>query len=416
MSDLDNEMLLGYLMNALEDDEIAYVERELLCQPDMQTELATLQKELSPLTYVYESVDPPYNLAQRTCRRIWKHFDQTKHKNNSVSDPISEMPLGSIIAMAISASHFENGLAIVNCASNNSSAPNTSVNNRSEILEMPEKVLTVSPCQPTIPSTISTELLKPTELLKSTELPKSIELLKPTEIPKSTEHSNSKRLIRRSPHYREPSAVSPQKQIGKNHRWFDISVSIAVGILIAVIVFPVINYVQNQTQNYFTQSKIHEINKSIDHYTQLQGKVEKTTPIENSSPINLTQSEWQELKPTQFPVMLTDKTAADSFGNSTPIEMFPGLLKLVSQNSTPSVFSDSRGRDIILGQTRTDNFETKTFPPDPHEFIDQTLISEINPLTSNLDGTTVQTAYGQNVLFHNGRIFFRILPVFTPKE
>ncbi|MDR3199764.1 MAG: hypothetical protein LBU34_18005, partial [Planctomycetaceae bacterium] len=71
---------------------------------------------------------------------------------------------------------------------------------------------------------------------------------------------------------------------------------------------------------------------------------------------------------------------------------------------------------IILGQTRTDNFVAETFPPDSHEFIDQTLISRIDPFTSNFDGSTVQTAYGQNVLFHNGRIFFRILPVFTPKE
>ncbi|MDR2117137.1 MAG: hypothetical protein LBP87_12225 [Planctomycetaceae bacterium] len=402
MSDLDREMLLGYLMNVLEDDEISYVERELLCQPDVRSELATLQKELSPLTYVYESVDPPYNLAQRTCRQIWKHLDRIKQNhnyNNDSVDSVSEIPLGTIIAMAISASHQNNDLVndwvAVNHSNINSSVPDASVNNCSEI---PEKILTVFPSQTAIPATIST---------KNSQSAKN---------PQLTENSTGKRLIRRSPRYREHSAVSPQKTIRKNRRWFDISISIAVGILIALIMFPVVNYVRNQTQNYFTQSKIHEINKSIDHYTQLQTQTGKATPSANSSPIDLTQSDWQELKPAQLPVMLASETAHSS-GNSTPIEIFPGLLKSVSQNSAPFDFSsDSQGRDIILGQTRTDNLATETFPPDTHELIDRTLISEINPLNSNFDGSTVQTAYGQNVLFHNGRIFFRILPVFAPKE
>ncbi|MDR3198798.1 MAG: hypothetical protein LBU34_13105, partial [Planctomycetaceae bacterium] len=374
MSDLDREMLLGYLMNALEDDEIAYVERELLCQPDMRTELATLQKELSPLTYVYESVDPPHNLAQHTCRQIWKHLDRTKQKNVYVRDSVSEMPLGSIITMAISASHLNNDGVVTNRSNIGCSVPNSPTLNSSEVnslipypavnncSETPEKILTVLPSQPAIPATI------------------------PTENSQSIKYSNSKRLIRRSSHNRGNSAVSSQKPIGKNRRWFDISISIAVGILIAVITFPVVNYVRNQTQNYFTQSKIHEINKSIDHYTQLQGKAEKTTPIENSSPINLTQSDWQELKPAQLPVMLTGEPVHSS-DNSTSIEKFPGLLKSVSQNAVPFVSSDfssnSRGRDIILGQTRTDNFVAETFPPDSHEFIDQTLISRIDPFTSN---------------------------------
>ncbi|MDR1141078.1 MAG: hypothetical protein LBL62_05240, partial [Planctomycetaceae bacterium] len=110
MSDLNREMLLGYLTNALEDDEIAYVERELLCQPALRTELAMLQKELSPLTYVYESVDPPYNLAQRTCRRLWKHLDQMKQNSDYANHLVPETLLGSVITMTIPASHFKDEL------------------------------------------------------------------------------------------------------------------------------------------------------------------------------------------------------------------------------------------------------------------------------------------------------------------
>ncbi|MDR2704758.1 MAG: hypothetical protein LBC02_03165 [Planctomycetaceae bacterium] len=404
MSELDREMLLGYLMNALEDDEIAHVEQNLLCQPALRTELATLQKELSPLTYVYESVDPPHHLAERTCTRIWEHLDRTEQKEKY----FHEMPLGSVFSMTIPTSHSDDDSVLVNHSAVNNSVVNRSVidtepsgDHRSDVSKVLEKILTVSACQPTIPATTE-----------------------------DSEHSNSKRLIRRSPRSRkhsdsrEYSEVSTPNPVKKNRRWFDFSMSIAAGILIAVIAFPVINYVKNQTQDYLTQSKIHEINKSIDHYTQLQGRPESPAPTENSSPINLTQSGWQELKPTQFPVMLTE--TANSSPNSTPvksvpidlsqIQLAPSLLKSVSQNSKPFVASDSQGRDIILGQTGTNHSITELFPLDPHEFIDQTLISEVNQIVPNSDGTTVQTAYGQNVLFQNGRIFFRVLPVFTPKE
>jgi hypothetical protein len=392
MSELDREMLLGYLMNALEDDEIAYVERELLCQSAMRTELATLQKELSPLTYVYESVDPPHNLAKRTCAQIWEHVDRNERKK----EYFSEMPLGSVISMTIPSSHLNDDLIAVNRSIVNSSAVNQECS-QDNCLEVLEKILTASASQPAIPVSIE----------------------------HTDEHSNSKRLIRRFPCSREHSAVSTTKPVKKNRRWLDFSMSIAVGILIAVIAFPVINYVKNQTQNYFTQSKIHEINKSIDHYTQLQGKPESPTPIDHSSPINLTQSGWQELKPAQFPEMLTETANHSSF-NSTPVKSVPidlsllqstpSLLKSVSQNSKPFVTADTSNRDIILGQIGYQYSVTEFFPLDPHKFIDQTLISEVNQIVPNSDGTTIQTAYGQNVLFQNGRIFFRILPVFTPKE
>jgi cell division protein FtsL len=347
------------------------------------------------LTYVYESVDPPHNLAKRTCTRIWEHIDRIEQKEKY----FPEMPLGSVISMTIPASRSDNDLVAVNRSTVNHSVVNRSVtehskdNNCLDVSEVLEKILTVSACQPPIPAT--------------------------------SEHSNSKRLIRRFPRSRKHSEVSPEKPVKKNRRWFDFSISIAVGVLIAVIAFPVINYVKNQTQNYLTQSKIHEINKSIDHYTQLQGKPESPTPIDNSSPINLTQSGWQELKPAQFPEMLTETPNHSSF-NSSPVKSIPidvslfqstpSLLKSVSQNSKPVVSSDSSNRDIILGQTGNNYSATEFFPLDPHEFIDQTLISEVNQIVPNSDGTTVQTAYGQNVLFQNGRIFFRVLPVFTPKE
>jgi hypothetical protein len=394
MSELDREMLLGYLMNALEDDEIAQVEQELLRQPAMRTELATLQKELSPLTYIYESVDPPQNLAKRTCAKLWEHLDQIERKE----EYFAEIPLGSVISMTLPTAYPNDDLIAVNRSIINSSVMDRE-HPKNSCLEVLEKILTDSVRQSVTPiSTID-----------------------------SPEHSGHKRLIRRFPCSREHLTISPAEPVKKNRRWLDFGISIAVGILIAVVAFPVINYVKNQTQNYLTQSKIHEINKSIDHYTQLQGKPESSMPVDPSAPINLTQLGWQELKPTQFPAILTETTHHSSSNSipvksSVPIDLSllqstPSLLKSVSQkNSQPFVVTDYSNRDIILGQTRTNYSATEFFPLDSHELIDQTLISDVNQIVPNSDGTTIQTAYGQNILFQNGRIFFRILPMFTPKE
>ncbi|MDR1962630.1 MAG: hypothetical protein LBQ50_02505 [Planctomycetaceae bacterium] len=410
MGDLDREMLLGYLMNALEDDEIAYVERELLRQPALRSELAALQKELSPLTYVYESVDPPYNLAQRTCHRIWEHVDRIEQNE----DRLLDSPISSIISMTIPAPHFEDNPIAANHSvtdhpATNHSVTNRSIDNRSEVLG--EILAASASFQPAIPATIHSEHFSNGNNNNNNNNNNNKRLIR--QFPRSGNSLNGLNNLNKLNKLKSSNVSSP-RSIRKN-RWFDFTLSITVGILIAVIAFPVINYAKNRTENYFTKSKIHEINKSIDHYTQLQGITENTAPVDNSSPINLTQSGWQELKPTQFPVILAGETGHSSF-NSTPIESFPGLLKAVSQNSTPFVSSDSRGRDIILGQTKTDHLATETFPLDTHEFIDQTLISNVNHVVPGSDGTTIQTAYGQNVLFQNGRIFFRILPVFTPKE
>ena len=45
---MDREILLGYLMDALDDDEIDGVQDELLGNPLLREELAQLRKELLP--------------------------------------------------------------------------------------------------------------------------------------------------------------------------------------------------------------------------------------------------------------------------------------------------------------------------------------------------------------------------------
>jgi hypothetical protein len=333
------------------------------------------------LTYVYESVDPPHNLTQRTCDRILAHTDREKRIGDFLN---TTTRTDSVISMKIPIPHFEDGSDSAYSVKNSvRDSVKNSVENSATIipnrLEVLEEILAVSSCQP--------DMQTPDR--------------------QTTDHLDHKRLIRRSP--RSSNRPNASVQIStKKSRFFGMMTSVAVGILIAVIAFPVINYVKNRTQRYLTRSTIHEINRSVDRYTQLNEVIPVEPPQQVSSQINLAQSGWQELKPAQFPTLL-DETNDIPF-NAASVEALPSLLKSVSSHSAPFVPSYSQSRDIILGQTASGHSVPDSFPLDPREFTDQTLMSNIDQVIP------IQTAYGQNVLFQNGRIFFRILPVFTSNQ
>ena len=73
------EDLLGYLIGALEKDENQKVRHELEQNETTQLELVSLRKELCPLTayaqWSNQLYQPPQNLAERTCNRIWDRID-----------------------------------------------------------------------------------------------------------------------------------------------------------------------------------------------------------------------------------------------------------------------------------------------------------------------------------------------------
>jgi hypothetical protein len=70
MSDQVREQLLGYLLDALEEDERRQVERELAASPALRRELTELRACLAPLAADREPVHPPRGLWQRTCRLV----------------------------------------------------------------------------------------------------------------------------------------------------------------------------------------------------------------------------------------------------------------------------------------------------------------------------------------------------------
>ena len=64
------EQLLGYLLDALEDDERRQIEQLLKDDPSLIDELQALRAALEPLAEDYEDFEPPAGLAKRTCSQV----------------------------------------------------------------------------------------------------------------------------------------------------------------------------------------------------------------------------------------------------------------------------------------------------------------------------------------------------------
>ena len=73
MAENAQEQLLGYLLDALEDEERQQLQQDLANDPDLREQLATLRSALQPLESSREPVEPPPGLAQRTCRFVARH-------------------------------------------------------------------------------------------------------------------------------------------------------------------------------------------------------------------------------------------------------------------------------------------------------------------------------------------------------
>ncbi len=331
---INREVLLGYLMNALDDDESAHVARNLLRSPELRAELADLQQEISPLNAVYESVEPPAHLARRTCDAIWAAVD---HEDD------------------------------------------------------------VAPSIPPPSVFLAVDAIRSTETLSASSRTVEVPVLE----------SAARRLLRRDK--RDKTACKQQAaqecltRPSSRGRRVDILVSAAIGIVIAVIVFPTVNYTKNRVQQYFAQGKIQEINQRIDRFAQLQPGVVGAT--ETTGPLDLSNFGWEELKPNEIPLLVVNAgSPTPQLGIATASE--PRRDLSMASREEPS---EGTAGGLVLGQTRRDGVRHDSMNNMPSVLSNVSLpnIGQILPVAA---GSPLQTAYGQNVLFHNGRIFIRRAP------
>ena len=78
---LSRELLLGYLLGALEASEQAVVEAELANNPSLQVELTKLQMALGQLGLDQppEAFEPPAGLAEQTLENIAENTNQNHY-------------------------------------------------------------------------------------------------------------------------------------------------------------------------------------------------------------------------------------------------------------------------------------------------------------------------------------------------
>ncbi len=72
------ELLLGYLLGALDDDEQRQIEQQIERDPRWREELAALQARLEPLAESYADFEPPQGLAQRTCAVVAARAEESR--------------------------------------------------------------------------------------------------------------------------------------------------------------------------------------------------------------------------------------------------------------------------------------------------------------------------------------------------
>ena len=319
----ERELLLGYLLNALDDREVAQVERELARQPHLRSELAILQRDLSPLNYMGDPVEPPPQLASRTCAKIWDTLD-----NDEQDCPIDS---GTFLDSAFYS---------------------------------PESVL-------------------PTHFLaRTSDSSDEIESV-PTKIPKKIEIDNKENVPRSS-------------------HWISLVASVSVGIIIAFFLFPMIEYTKRSTRSYVTESWMSEINRRVDQYEQIHSNQNNIPQIEEIFPFNLALSGWQEL--------YSETLMSLPFLPTKPAISFKDMI--VQVENTPHKKQISN--EIFRGQERylLPDFdkENKSIPLDTNGIPNHMLL--LTPGQEN----SVRSAFGQDILLKDGRIFFRILPNAEPPK
>ena len=328
---MEREILLGYLINALETDEIVGVERELLRDPSLRTELDRLKKELLPLDVVSrEEFLPPFGLTERTCARIWASVDQAS--GHFVDRNLSTITL--------------NRFRILD-----------------EILEAGPQILEPGPeilePGPVVPESPGSQIPAPIACKRS--------------LPKIT------------------GDMRPGVSEG-GWRLVDLVASVVVGILIAVIAFPAINFAKQQTERMVKQSRMKEFGQNVGLFALIDGKPVDDDMRPNS--VNLATSAWQKVTPDRFPLL--------PIGYGTPDGS--QLFKTVSDRS-PHI-GEHHGRTILLGPETALDFGASYSP----------LLVDVEKAISVSNGSLVQPAYGQNVLFQDGHIYFRVLPIFQSAD
>ena len=261
MNDKRREILLGYLLGALEPQESAKVDAQMQNNEDLCNDLATLCQEISPINEIADHYEPPAGLATRTCQNLWLKVDSTpsSHTANTLLSP--------------KPGHKKHKISVV--VSQNDPMPDESLS-----LPTPDTTLHTSNSSPHSPApSLDSQDLNPDAVL-----PLSQALLltvenppgKPSKILRRVDHpvrlpdephlllADSMIIVKNHPpkHYGRRNN-NPATQIKPPWKLHDVFASLLVGLTAAVLVFPLVRLGINNVRERIIQQKVQNVANSM---------------------------------------------------------------------------------------------------------------------------------------------------------
>ena len=178
--------------------------------------------------------------------------------------------------------------------------------------------------------------------------------------------------------------------------WIGLIASISVGMVIAGFLFPTIIYVTRSTHSYVAGSWEREINNRVGTYEQIHGNQANASQSEELLPYNLAASSWQELLVPANPLSSYGQPPTPFGASIAPAYANPFTHQISSE------FTQEEQSFVLYLDGYTD--WDVLIPSDMSGMADTML------LVTPGQETSVRSAFGQNILLRDGRVFFRVLP------
>ena len=186
--------------------------------------------------------------------------------------------------------------------------------------------------------------------------------------------------------------------------WVGLVASVSVGIIVALVLFPMINYVKRSTQSRVAEMWMNEINQRVDQYEQIHGG--GASKVEEVQPYNLALSGWQEIPAGVLAPRTLDEINAFFIAVSPMGPWDPFLL-----NEKRLLWSVELELPWKLHPSQVLPF---------FEGLDESIPLDAEGLAGYMllvipgQAIPLRSAFGQDFLFQDGRVFSRELPSTEP--
>jgi len=178
----------------------------------------------------------------------------------------------------------------------------------------------------------------------------------------------------------------------RSSHWVGLIASVSVGMVIAFFLFPMIALVKRSTQSYVTDSWESEINRRVGNYEQIHANQGNTLQNADLLPYNLAASGWQEMI------------------SSLPLPYPSNLMPLQGNPYQQQWNYDANVACSVSNEWSTICSPSGCYNWDMLPLLDISGMADTMLLVTPNQYHAVRSAFGQNILLRDGRVFFRTLP------